>query len=489
MVAFGLEKIASKLHALKSKKLPLSRDFDAVNIFSNAHQNFESCFLLESAQRDAQLGRFSLLGFNPKARISISKGKATVFGEDGAREEFDCKQPFEQLRALSRLIAKKCLLGKSGFAGGLVGNVCFDAAQYFDSAATVNAKGNTGFPDLEFGVYTDFVSFHPKAGVRYFSLGKDNSREVYAFAKETPSFEKCVYSLGKTNISDSSFEKKVGAAKEYVKAGDAFQIVLSRRQSLGLGAGKLSFYKALREINPSPYMYFVKNADRQIIGASPEMLVRCEENKVETFPIAGTRKRGKNAGEDLKMQKELLRDEKEKAEHLMLVDLARNDLGKVSSFGKVKVETFMQIKKFSHVQHLVSKVSGVLAKEKDCFDAFESTFPAGTVSGAPKIRAMEIISQLEECSRGPYAGAAGYFSFNSNCNFAIAIRTLFCNGNNAFAQAGAGIVYDSVPERELLETKNKAAVLFDALEKARGEKKENEEYNAKNKNGKKTVIE
>jgi anthranilate synthase component 1 len=254
-------------------------------------------------------------------------------------------------------------------------------------------------------------------------------------------------------------------AKEKIKAGEIFQSVISNARKYTVKGNKLSFYEKLRSINPSPYMYHLKLDEREIIGSSPEMLVRVENRMIETFPIAGTIKRGATQHEDLQLQKEMLADEKERAEHLMLVDLARNDVGKVSKFGSVKVPDYMGIKKFSHVQHIFSRVTGELNHNKSAVDAFSAMFPAGTLSGAPKIRAMEIIDELEEIPRGPYGGAVGYFSLNGNADFAITIRTMVCDGDQAKIQAGAGIVHDSVPENEYYESENKASALINALSK------------------------
>jgi anthranilate synthase component 1 len=255
----------------------------------------------------------------------------------------------------------------------------------------------------------------------------------------------------------------VERAKKYLYDGDVFQIVLSRRITFKTSGNLLEVYSSLREINPSPYMYFFKNKERAIIGSSPEMLLRVTGNLVETFPIAGTRPVTRNIYENDRLKRDLQNNEKEIAEHTMLVDLARNDIGKVSKFGTVEVRQLMKIKRFSHVQHLISHVTGTLHPNNDSFDAFKAVFPAGTVSGAPKPRAMQIIDELEPQIRGPYAGALGYFSANGSCDFAIAIRSIFVNRNTAFVQAGAGIVADSRPISEWRETTQKANALLLAL--------------------------
>jgi anthranilate synthase component 1 len=272
------------------------------------------------------------------------------------------------------------------------------------------------------------------------------------------------------NTKKENYEKAVEKAKEYVTEGDIFQVVLSKRYQFQIKGDLIPFYQSLRTINPSPYMYFYKSGDRQIVGSSPEMLVRVENRTVETFPIAGTRPVAEDPGENNKLACELLADPKERAEHVMLVDLARNDIGKISKYGSVHVPEFMKVHRYSHVQHIVSQVVGELKENLQSYDALRAVFPAGTVSGAPKVRAMEIIDELEPARRGPYAGAVGYFSYNGNADFAITIRTLFAYKNQAYIQAGAGIVADSVPEREWFETDHKAKALIQALEQAGGAK-------------------
>jgi anthranilate synthase component 1 len=266
-----------------------------------------------------------------------------------------------------------------------------------------------------------------------------------------------------SNFDEESFCQIVRRAKDYITAGDAFQIVLSQRLTAITDAKPFDAYRKLRYLNPSPYMFYIDFGDFQIVGSSPESLVRVEGKKVMTNPIAGTRPRGKNEQEDERLKSELLSDEKERAEHLMLVDLARNDIGKVSKIGTVELERFMEVELYSHVMHIVSTVSGQLSDDKDYFDALVACLPAGTVSGAPKIRAMEIIDELENVRRGIYAGAVGYFSYTGNMDMCIAIRTIIFKGRKAYIQAGAGIVYDSVPELEYRETLNKAMALKEVL--------------------------
>jgi anthranilate synthase component 1 len=269
-----------------------------------------------------------------------------------------------------------------------------------------------------------------------------------------------------SNVSKDQFEQMVRTAKEYIAAGDIYQVVLSQRFETKIGADPFTVYRALRHVNPSPYMYFIRLGDRSIVGSSPEMLVRVEGRRVETHPIAGTRPRGRNEEEDLRLAEELKRNEKERAEHVMLVDLGRNDVGRVSAYGTVKVPTYMTLERYSHVMHLVSIVEGKLADEYDRLDALVACFPAGTVSGAPKVRAMEIVAELENCRRGVYAGAVGYLDFAGNLDFCITIRTVLIEHGHAYVQAGAGIVADSNPAAEYEETRDKARAVIKALELA-----------------------
>jgi anthranilate synthase component 1 len=326
-------------------------------------------------------------------------------------------------------------------------------------------------PDFEFGLFMDAIIFDKLQNkCEYVTLGENRLEEIHSISKKELNKDMLTFEEKNHHFSQDKFQKMVLEAKEKIKTGEIFQSVISNAREYKITGNKLAFYETLRRINPSPYMYHLKLGEREVIGSSPEMLVRVEDRNVETYPIAGTRKRGKTPIEDLELEKELLADEKERAEHLMLVDLARNDIGKVSEFGTVHVPEYMNIKKFSHVQHIVSVVRGRLQNNKNAVDAFASIFPAGTVSGAPKIRAMEIINELEQIPRGPYAGAVGYFGLNGNADFAITIRTLVCDGDKAKIQAGAGIVHDSVPTNEYLECENKAEALLSAL-KMSGEAK------------------
>ncbi len=323
---------------------------------------------------------------------------------------------------------------------------------------------------MQLGFFDDGIVFdHRQRRALYYYSNNNRLAEVERLIKQPSELEALAYNQLKVNVTKKRFEKAVEKAKEYVVSGDIFQVVLSKRYEFNVKGNLLAFYRSLRDINPSPYMYFFKAGDRQIVGSSPEMLVRVDSRVVETFPIAGTRPCVKKPSENRRLAKELLADPKERAEHLMLVDLARNDVGKIAKFGSVHVPEFMKVHRYSHVQHIVSQVVGDLKEGCESYDALRAVFPAGTVSGAPKVRATEIIEELEPTRRGPYAGAVGYFSYNGNADFAITIRTLFAANGKAYIQVGAGIVADSVPEREWFETDYKAEALIKALKHSGGE--------------------
>jgi anthranilate synthase component 1 len=319
-------------------------------------------------------------------------------------------------------------------------------------------------PDFQFGKFDDGIVFDHVTGQAYYYWYDENRvRELEQLLSAHRADAQLSAIDLKVNLSRSEFASRVDKAKTYIKSGDIFQVVLSKRFEFDIDGSLIQFYNRLRDINPSPYMYFLKMGNISVVGSSPEMLGRVDGRRVETFPIAGTRPIGKTPAETIQLASSLVKDAKERAEHVMLVDLARNDVGKVCQYGSVEVPEFMIVQRYSHVQHIVSRVTGKLRPDKDAIDAFKGIFPAGTVSGAPKKRAMEIIEELETCRRGPYAGALGYFSYNGNADFAITIRTLVAKGKEAYIQVGAGIVADSDPRREWDETEHKAGALLRAL--------------------------
>lgn len=424
---------------------------------------------MESIEGPKKLAQYSFIGFDPKITIKVTAGKAQT--TNNKTQETTNQTTNDPLQLVEKLLKNDALPNNEfRFVGGAVGYISYDAVRYWEKLPE-KFPDAPGFPDLEMSIFDDgFIFNHAQKQAFYYYRQENRLNEVEKLLGHPSDSESLSYSQPKVNTKKEQYEKAVEKAKEYVTAGDIFQVVLSKRYQFQLNGSLIPFYKSLRSINPSPYMYFVKAGDRQIVGSSPEMLVRIDNRMVETFPIAGTNPIAENPAENIRLASELLADPKECAEHVMLVDLARNDLGRISKYGSVTVPEFMKVHQFSHVQHIVSRVVGELKESHQSYDALRAVFPAGTVSGAPKVRAMEIIDELEPCRRGPYAGAVGYFSYNGNADFAIAIRTLFANRKQAFIQAGAGIVADSDPEREWFETDHKVKALMKALEFAGGPK-------------------
>jgi len=471
VTAFGTELKPAPL-SLKAERL-LTKDSPRT-LFVKVQEEFENAFLLESAIGAKRLAEYSFIGFEPQKIVTVRNGALRVKSLDGSKDGVKTKDPLKDLRQLVAPPASSEPATRSPFRfiGGAVGYISYDSVRYWERIPS-NAKDDLSLPDMEFGIYTDGIVFdHIKKGIYYYSLGRDGRlREVQALLRRSApraQGELTAPTGAKPTVGKEGFKAMVEAAKKLITAGDIFQVVLSKRYDFELHGDLSVFYEALSQINPSPYMYFLKFGDRKIVGSSPEMLVRVENRRIETFPIAGTRPHLADGKENAKLTKEMLADPKERAEHTMLVDLARNDVGRVAKYGSVKVPELFTVQQFSHVQHIVSRVVGTLRGEFDSFDAMRAMFPAGTVSGAPKPRAMEIIEELEPVRRGPYAGALGYFSFNGNADFAITIRTLVAKGSKCSIQAGAGIVADSEPEREWYETESKAAGLLKAVEKATG---------------------
>ncbi|HIH61496.1 MAG TPA: anthranilate synthase component I [Methanobacteriales archaeon] len=439
----------------KTFKLDLE---DPFKLFKQLYHSNDSVFLLESMESDTGLSRYSFIGFDPILTIRAKSNILEIETKDN-KEKIRAKNPFNIIR---NFLKEKNNF--KGFAGGLVGYISYESARFLDKIPIKKPD----FPDFEFGLFLDGIKFNHLTGkCTYITLSENRLDHIKEASKDNPQDQNKLSFKDKGRIfSKDQYEEMVLRTKERINKGEIFQAVISNAHNYKIKGDKLHFYEALRKVNPSPYMYHLKLGEREIIGSSPEMLVRVENRAVETFPIAGTRPRGSNEKEDKKIAAELLSDEKELAEHLMLVDLARNDIGKISKYGSVKVKEYMSIKKFSHVQHILSHVKGELRKDKTAIDALSSVFPAGTVTGAPKIRAMEVIDEIETTPRGAYAGALGYFSLNGNADFAITIRSLITQGTQGKIQAGAGIVYDSIPEKEFLECENKAKALLYSLKMA-----------------------
>jgi anthranilate synthase component 1 len=431
-----------------------------VSAFLRISRGAERAFLLESVEGAEKIGRYSFIGVDPERSF------------DGNFDEFRRTFPEKQQNHPDL----------PPFTGGAVGAFCYEMVREFErlpdlhSTATVALDAGSGPVLMDF--YSNILAFdHLKHQIVIVSReGEERVRELEQKLFEQAPKEQREGGLGlevskaktprnvTSNFSEENFHAAVRRAKHYITAGDIFQVVLSQRFEADFQGDPFNVYRALRYLNPSPYMFFLKRGDLSVAGSSPEMLVRVQGDALEYRPIAGTRRRGRTLDEEEALEQELLNDEKERAEHLMLVDLGRNDLGRVSEYGSVKVKDFMLVEKYSHVMHLVSALRGRLRPELDRFDALQACFPAGTVTGAPKVRAMEIIEELEPARRGIYAGAIGYLDFSGNLDTCIAIRTIVFHGGKAYLQAGAGIVADSVAELENKECLNKAEALFRALE-------------------------
>jgi len=433
-------------------------------------------FLLESVEGGEHLARYSFMGTEPYAVVKTGPGQTLG--------EVDPLAPVQKELDAYKMVS---MPGLPRFNGGAVGYLAYDAVRYFEPRVPTPSKDPLGLPESVF-MFTDtlLVFDHLKHRIQVVSHARLDGDVQNAYRLAQEKIDDLVERLSRplslpdtatgtqarsdgvvtSNFTRERYGAAVERAREYIYAGDVIQVVPSQRLQRAALAPPFQVYRTLRGVNPSPYMYYLHLDDFHIIGASPEMLVRVEEGKVSTHPIAGTRPRGRNAQEDLALERELLTNEKERAEHVMLVDLGRNDIGRVSQPGTVGVPQFMQVERYSHVIHLVSHVEGRLRPDLTAYDALRACFPAGTVSGAPKIRAMEIIYELEGERRGPYAGAVGYFSFSGNMDTAITIRTIVLKDGVAYLQAGGGVVADSTPEGEYQETLHKAQALLRALEEA-----------------------
>ena len=452
-----------------------------VSAFLKIAEHADYAFLLESVEGGEHVGRYSFLGKDPFLILRARDGRTII---DRAGQTSDSDKPFvATLRELMASFHSPFVPGLPRFTGGAVGYLGYDAAAWFEPVTLQGIsepQDEGGFMLFDTVLAFDHVRHRILIIANARITGDEDLESLYQFACAKIEFveRELERPLSKapcpdnsaidvtSNVSRDEFEQMVRTAKEYIAAGDVYQVVLSQRFETRLGADPFTVYRALRHVNPSPYMYFIRMGDRSIVGSSPEMLVRVEGRRVETHPIAGTRPRGRNEEEDQRLAEELKRNEKERAEHVMLVDLGRNDVGRVSTYGTVKVPTYMSLERYSHVMHLVSIVEGKLADDYDRLDALVACFPAGTVSGAPKVRAMEIISELENRRRGVYAGAVGYLDFAGNLDFCITIRTVLIEHGHAYVQAGAGIVADSNPAAEYEETRDKARAVIRALEMA-----------------------
>lgn len=438
-------------------------------------------FLLESATGGEQMARYSFLGYNPFLTMRDYGDGVELQWKDGRVETRD-GDPLEVLRKVMDDYCLEAQPSMPRFSGGAVGYFSYDTVARFEPVGMM-PPDELGLPEIYLQFMQNIVVFdhfthrlqlmvnrpvkdgESKTMAERLANG-ELQQMVLQMSRPLPEEPKAIRSPGTApvgNLAEAEFVERVKTAKDYIKYGDIFQVVLSQRYTTEVTEDPFVVYRRLRSLNPSPYMFYLKNEDVTIVGASPEMLVRLEGTTVTTRPIAGTRKRGKTEAEDAAMEMELLADEKEMAEHVMLVDLGRNDIGRVARYATVQVKEYGKVERFSHVMHLVSEVSGELEKGQDALSALRACFPAGTLTGAPKVRAMQIINELEPVRRGPYGGAVGYLDFTGNMDTCITIRTMVIKDGKAYIQTGAGIVADSVPELEYAETLHKAKAMFATL--------------------------
>lgn len=475
---YALPLIPVKAELLGDMDTPVST---FIKLMQGPHQ-----FLLESVEKGIQRGRYSILGDTAIYQVLVKNGRVRIIDDQNQVTECDEGNPFSHLEKFYQRFVRPAINHTPFINGGLFGYLGYDCVRYIEDLPD-QSLDDTRIADIHLFVPGRIVVFdnllNTMSLIVFVKPGQLPEVEYDAAVRDLEHMQDCIMAAPpsdsnppcskeevtvKSNVSQQQFEAMVFKAKKHIKRGDVFQVVLSQRLRVSSQAKPFDIYRGLRVINPSPYMFYMEMGQVSLLGSSPETLVKLDKGKVRVKPIAGTRKRGETEQKDEELIKELLQDPKERAEHTMLVDLGRNDVGRICKYGTVKVKDLMSIEKYSHVIHIVSGVEGVLKENMDCIDVFKACFPAGTVSGAPKVRAMEIIDQLEPNRRSIYAGAVGYFSFNGDMDVCIAIRTIYIHNGNIYLQAGAGIVADSVPEREYRETYNKAMGLLKAVEYAQG---------------------
>jgi anthranilate synthase component I len=480
-----LARSATLLPVVKSVSADL---LTPVSAFLAIAEKEPHAFLLESVERGEQIGRYTFLGARPYMRLRARGSKIVI--ERGRRRELRQGDVFQVVKQLLGEHCPAAIAGLPPFTAGAVGYFAYDVVRQLEKIGE-HAKDDLSLPDAELMFFDRVLAFdhlrHQIHIVATADVSRESPRRAYARAvRDIDRIEKQLASGLRSTLwrraaklkasqlkvraetSRAKFIRSVERCKEYIAAGDIFQVVLSQRLDFVPAVDPFDLYRALRQVNPSPYLYFLRMGETQILGSSPEMLVRVTGRKLEYRPIAGTRPRGRDEAEDQHLEQEMRNDEKERSEHIMLVDLGRNDLGRVSEYGSVKVKDLMYVERYSHVMHLVSALEGMLRKDLSALDAFAACFPAGTLSGAPKVRAMQIIEELEPVRRGIYGGSVLYADFAGNLDSCIGIRTMLMQGKQAYLQAGAGIVADSDPASEFQETMNKAQALLRAVEMARG---------------------
>jgi len=473
------EKLSKKYSAIPVYRRLLADTMTPVSLYLKIREDAQYPFLLESVEGGEQLARYSFLGCNPYQVLRFDGEKVNLTKASGGSKELD-KNYFDVLNELTSEHTEPEIPGLPRLSGGAVGFSSYDTFREVEHLPDV-PKDDLNLPEAIWGFYDEIYAFdhvkHQIVLIKTVFTKKEEARTAYEQAQEA--LDKMEKAAGTSKLSRNDFDISrkdvvsnmeygyfksiVEQAKNHIFEGDIFQVVLSQRFETSLSGDRFMLYRALRMVNPSPYLFYLDFDDFCLIGSSPEVLVRVQDREVRLLPIAGTRPRGKTHKEDLKLEEDLMNDPKELAEHIMLVDLGRNDLSRVCKAGSVKLERKQAVERYSHVMHIVSDVVGELGEEYTAVDALMYCFPAGTVSGAPKIRAMQIIDELEPTKRGVYAGAVGYFDFSGNMDTCIAIRTMVAKKNKVYIQAGAGIVADSDPKREFNETKDKASALIEAL--------------------------
>ncbi|MBR1571938.1 MAG: anthranilate synthase component I family protein [Lachnospiraceae bacterium] len=515
----SIEAVIELAKTRKYKRMPvaiemLSDGITTIEAVRRLRETSKQCYILESAGQNETWGRYSFLGFNPILEVTCQDGDVSVKRNDSdgktLLQSYEVTHPGEVIRDIVDRYLSPTIEGMPTFTGGLVGYFSYDYIRYSEPKLKLESHGDDDFKDMDLMLFNDVIAFDNFKQKIYLITGimleedsldlQQNSiheSEAGCLHKEMQDFEiKQKYNEARTRLNDimkilndgasrhfeplclkseivprfneEQYCQMVRKAKDYIKAGDIFQVVLSNPLSCEASGSLFDVYRLLRAQNPSPYMFYFSSDDIEIAGASPETLVKVESGCVSTFPLAGTRPRGETPEIDKQLEKDLLSDEKELAEHNMLVDLGRNDIGKIAEIGSVKVDKYMEIERFSHVMHIGSTVVGKLAGDKDAIDAVDAILPAGTLSGAPKFRACEIIEELEQSKRGIYGGALGYIDFTGNLDVCIAIRLAYKLQDRLYIRSGAGIVYDSVPEKEAAECINKARAVVNAVMEADG---------------------
>lgn len=465
--------------------VPVSRELFAdiktpIAVLQSLKNVSDCCFLLESVESGEKWGRYSFLGFEPSLEIKCKNHRMTIkSGKDS--KSFYTDNPAEQIREILQDYKSPRLAYLPPLTGGLIGYFAYEYIRYSEKKLDFAGKKQE-LNDVDLMLFDKIIAFDNLQQKIFLivNIRTDNLAENYQKAQieldkladlvenGKPYQEKAgqLQSAFSSELSKDEYAAMVRKTQEYIKEGDIFQAVPSNRQQADFSGSLLNSYRVLRTTNPSPYMFYFSGREIELTGASPETLVKLTDGKLSTFPIAGTMPRGKSIEEDSALEEKLLTDEKELAEHNMLVDLGRNDLGKISEFGTVQVENFHKIERFSHVMHITSTVTAQIRKDKDALDAIAATLPAGTLSGAPKVRAVEILHELEKSMRGIYGGAVGYIDFTGNMDVCIGIRMAATYGGKVYVRSGGGVVYDSVPETEYMESRNKARAMIEAIEKA-----------------------